>query len=97
MGKRKTIGVILWAVWKTLDDQLIPALDLFERLGRQEASRLDSFMQRDDQVVKAFYHKVAAEAAKAGRCLVDFHARSPTRLVDTHLATRLDFDGRRAR
>ena len=33
-AKQRNVGVILWVVWKTLDDQLIPALDQFivERL-----------------------------------------------------------------
>ncbi len=69
-GKKKNVGVILWAVWKTLDDQLIPALDLFERWG-VKGIKVD-FMQRDDQIVMAFYHRVSAEAAKR-RMLVDFH------------------------
>ena len=69
-GKKKNVGVILWAVWKTLDDQLIPALDLFERWG-VKGLKVD-FMQRDDQVVMAFYHRVSAEAAKR-KMLVDFH------------------------
>jgi len=69
-GKKKNVGVILWAVWKTLDDQLIPALDLFERWG--VAGIKVDFMQRDDQVVMGYYHRVSAEAAKR-KMLVDFH------------------------
>src|SRR6266567_483693 len=30
-AKQKNVGIILWVVWKTLDDQLIPALDQFEK------------------------------------------------------------------
>jgi alpha-glucosidase len=32
-AKQKNVGIILWVVWKTLDDQLIPALDQFEKWG----------------------------------------------------------------
>ena len=32
-AREKDVGVILWVVWKTLDDQLQPALDQFEKWG----------------------------------------------------------------
>ena len=69
-GKNKNVGLVLWVVAKTLDDQLIPALDLFQRWG-VKGIKVD-FMQRDDQVMMAFYHKVCREAAQR-KLLVDFH------------------------
>ena len=69
-GKKKNVGVILWVVWKTLDDQLQPALDLFEKWGAK-GIKVD-FMQRDDQEIVNYYWKVAREAAKR-KLLVDFH------------------------
>lgn len=69
-GKQKGVGVILWVVWKTLDDQLIPALDLFQRWGVR-GIKVD-FMQRSDQAVINFYHRVNREAA-ARHLLTDFH------------------------
>ncbi len=69
-GREKGVGVILWAVWKTLDDQLLPALDQFERWG-VKGIKVD-FMQRDDQPVIDFYTRVCREAAKR-KLLVDFH------------------------
>jgi alpha-glucosidase len=69
-GKQKNVGVILWVVWKSLDDQLIPALDLFQKWGIQ-GIKVD-FMQRDDQLLIDFYHKVSRETAKR-HMLVDFH------------------------
>jgi alpha-glucosidase len=69
-GKQKNVGVILWVVWKTLDDQLEVALDQFEKWGA-EGIKVD-FMQRDDQEMVNFYWKIAAEAAKR-HMLVDFH------------------------
>jgi alpha-glucosidase len=69
-GRRKNVGLILWVVWKTLDDQLEPALDQFQRWGIR-GIKVD-FMQRDDQPVINFYHKVCREAAKR-KLLVDFH------------------------
>ncbi|MDP3582959.1 MAG: glycoside hydrolase family 97 catalytic domain-containing protein, partial [Ignavibacteria bacterium] len=69
-GKQKNVGVILWVVWKTLDDQLQPALDLFEKWGAK-GIKVD-FMQRDDQEIVNYYWKIAREAAKR-KLLVDFH------------------------
>ncbi|MFL6334177.1 MAG: glycoside hydrolase family 97 protein [Pyrinomonadaceae bacterium] len=69
-GKRKNVGVILWVVWKTLDDQLEPALNQFEKWG-VKGIKVD-FMQRDDQKVIGFYHKLTREAAKR-KMLVDYH------------------------
>jgi alpha-glucosidase len=69
-GRAKNVGVILWVVWKTLDDQLEPALDQFQKWG-VKGIKVD-FMQRSDQKLINFYHKVSAETAKR-KMLVDFH------------------------
>jgi alpha-glucosidase len=69
-GKQKNVGIILWVIWKTLDDQFEPAFDQFERWG-VKGLKVD-FMQRDDQPVMRFYEKVCREAAKR-KMLVDFH------------------------
>jgi alpha-glucosidase len=69
-AKRKNVGIILWVVWKTLDDQFDAALNQFEKWG-VKGIKVD-FMQRDDQPVINFYHKVCKEAAKR-KMLVDFH------------------------
>jgi alpha-glucosidase len=69
-GRRKNVGVILWVVWKTFDDQFGPALEQYERWG-VKGLKID-FMQRDDQRMMNFYEKVCREAAKR-RMLVDFH------------------------
>jgi alpha-glucosidase len=69
-GKEKNVGIILWVVWKTLEDQLIPALDQYAKWGIK-GIKVD-FMQRDDQLVINFYHKVSRETAKR-KMLVDFH------------------------
>jgi len=69
-GKQKNVGIILWVVWKTLDDQFQTAFDQFEKWG-VKGIKVD-FMQRDDQPVINFYHKVCREAGKR-RMLVDYH------------------------
>lgn len=80
-GKQKNVGIILWAIWKTLDDQLEPALDLFVKWG-VKGIKVD-FMQRDDQPIVNYYYKIAEEAAKR-KLLVDYHgAYKPTGLYRT--------------
>ncbi len=69
-GKKKNVGIILWVVWKTLDDQLEAALNQFEKWGVQ-GIKVD-FMQRDDQAIVNYYWKIAREAAKR-KMLVNFH------------------------
>ncbi len=69
-ARSKHVGVILWAIWKTLADQLGPALAQFEKWGI--AGLKVDFMQRDDQPVIQFYWRVCRELA-ARKMLVDFH------------------------
>jgi len=69
-AEQKNVGIILWVVWLTLDNQLQPALDQFQKWGIK-GIKVD-FMQRDDQKMVNYYEKVATEAAKR-RLLVDFH------------------------
>lgn len=74
-GKQKNVGVILWVVWKTLDDQLIPALDQYQKWG-VKGIKVD-FMQRSDQLLINYFHKVSFETAKR-KMLVDFHGCQKT-------------------
>ncbi len=69
-ARRKNVGVILWVVWKTLDDQLDEALDRFAEWGIK-GIKVD-FMQRDDQWMVNYYWRIA-EAAARRKLLVDFH------------------------
>jgi alpha-glucosidase len=69
-AKQKNVGIILWVVWKTLDDQLIPALDQYQKWGIK-GIKVD-FMQRSDELLINYYHRVSAETAKR-HMLVDFH------------------------
>ncbi|MFW5822444.1 MAG: glycoside hydrolase family 97 protein [Tangfeifania sp.] len=69
-GKEKDVDVILWVVWKALDDKLTEALDQFEEWG-VKGIKID-FMQRDDQWMVNFYEKIARECATR-KLLVDYH------------------------
>jgi len=69
-AREKKVGLILWVVWKTLDDQLEAAMNQFEKWGIK-GIKVD-FMQRDDQWMVNYYYKIAREAAKR-KMMVDFH------------------------
>jgi len=69
-GREKGVGIILWVVWKTLDNELEAALDRFASWG--VAGIKVDFMQRDDQPMVEYYWKVA-EAAAERHLLVDYH------------------------
>jgi len=69
-GKQKNVGVILWCVWKTLDNQLEESFRQFSEWGIK-GIKVD-FMNRDDQQMVNYYHKIARLAAE-NKLLVDFH------------------------
>jgi alpha-glucosidase len=75
-GKERNVGLILWVTWKELDENLDAILEQFERWGIK-GIKVD-FMQRDDQWMVNFYHRVAQKAA-AKHLLVSYHgAYKPT-------------------
>lgn len=69
-ARRRDVGLILWVVWRTLADQLQPAMEQFSAWGIK-GLKVD-FMQRDDQTVVRYYWDIAREAAQR-KLLVDFH------------------------
>jgi alpha-glucosidase len=89
-GREKGVGVILWVVWKTLDDQMQPALDRFRDWGVQ-GIKVD-FMQRDDQKIVDFYWRTAREAA-ARHLTVDFHGAHKPAGLNRAYPNVLSFEG----
>jgi alpha-glucosidase len=69
-AESKGVGIILWVVWKTFDDQMERAFRQFSEWG-VKGIKVD-FMQRDDQKMVQYYYRVAEKAAQY-RMLVDFH------------------------
>lgn len=69
-GKQKNVGIILWVIWKTLDNQFDAAFAQYEKWG-VKGLKID-FMQRDDQPVMNFYQRICREAAKR-KMILDFH------------------------
>ncbi len=69
-GKEKGVGVILWCVHYPLDEKLEEAMNQFEEMG-VKGLKID-FMNRDDQVMVNYYHRIAKAAAEH-KLLVNFH------------------------
>lgn len=69
-GKSKGVGLVLWALWKPLEQDITGILDVYEKWGIK-GIKVD-FMQRCDQDMVNYYETVA-EAAFDRKLLVDFH------------------------
>lgn len=81
-ARARGVGLILWIHWKLARDQMDRAFPYYERLG-VKGVKID-FMDRDDQEMVAFYHRVLKEAAEH-HLVVDLHgAYKPTGLVRTY-------------
>ncbi len=69
-GHEKGVGVFLWCVHYPLDEKLEEAMDQFKELG-VKGLKID-FMDRDDQVMVNYYHRIARAAAEH-QLLVNYH------------------------
>ncbi|MEM9354431.1 MAG: glycoside hydrolase family 97 protein [Planctomycetota bacterium] len=69
-GNEKGVGLVLWVVWRTLDEQLEEALDAMAEWG-VVGIKVD-FMDHDDQQMVNYFWRVAREAAER-ELLVNFH------------------------
>lgn len=66
----KNVGLILWAHWEHVAPRMDEVLDTYARWGIKGV-KID-FMNRDDQEIVQFYHRVAAATAKR-HLLLDLH------------------------
>lgn len=69
-AKEKKVGVWLWMMWNTLDEDMEMYLDTFANWG--VAGLKIDFFDRDDQKVAAFTEKIAIETAKR-HMLINLH------------------------
>ena len=69
-GKEKNVGIILWVLWKPLDEKTNEILDLYASWGAK-GIKVD-FMQRNDQYMVSSYERIAEKAADL-KLLVDYH------------------------
>ncbi len=81
-AKSRHVKVWLWAHWRDVDRQMNEAFPLYEKWG-VVGVKVD-FMNRDDQWMVDFYHRVARLAAEH-HLMVDFHgAYKPTGMLRTY-------------
>jgi alpha-glucosidase len=81
-GKARHVGLWLWVHWRVMDAQMDEALRLYERLGIKGV-KVD-FMDRDDQQMVDFVHRLLAKAAQH-HLMVDLHGMyHPTGLARTY-------------
>jgi len=69
-GRIRGVGLIVWMHWALLDRDMERILGFLERTG-VKGIKID-FMNRDDQEMIAFYHRVAAATARH-HLLLDLH------------------------
>ncbi|HEY4289047.1 MAG TPA: glycoside hydrolase family 97 protein [Puia sp.] len=81
-GKQKGIGVILWATWHTIDQQMDTVFPHYSAMGIK-GFKID-FFDRDDQLVVASTYAIAKKAAQY-KLMVDYHGiYKPTGLQRTY-------------
>lgn len=73
-AREKGLGVWVWLQWKQLDRQMDEALALYQSWG-VKGIKVD-FMDRNDQDMVGFYHKLLGKAA-AHRLMVNLHGAYP--------------------
>jgi alpha-glucosidase len=69
-AKQKNVRIWLWSHWTSVDKYMDQAFPLFEQWGIAGV-KID-FMNRDDQWMVDFYHRVI-ETAAAHHLMIDFH------------------------
>jgi alpha-glucosidase len=80
-GKEKNVGVILWATWYAIQNQMDSVFPAFAKMG-VKGFKID-FIDRDDQVAVASTYAIAKKASE-NKLLVDFHGIfKPTGLCRT--------------
>ncbi len=69
-GRERNVGIILWCLWKPLNENMEEILDIYAGWGAK-GIKVD-FMQRSDQAMTNSYEAIARECASR-KLLVDFH------------------------
>ncbi len=69
-GKKKSVGVILWASWYTVTQQMDTVFPMYSKMG-VKGFKID-FVDRDDQIAVASLYQIAKIAAE-NHLLVDYH------------------------
>jgi len=81
-AKRRNVQILLWAVWSTLERQWDDAFAQFSRWGIS-GIKVD-FMNRDDQLMVEYYHRLADETARRKMLVIYHGAYKPDGLRRTY-------------
>ncbi|SFD77800.1 glycoside hydrolase family 97 protein [Thermophagus xiamenensis] len=81
-GKKKEVGIVLWAGWFPLNQQMDEVFEKYSRMG-VKGYKID-FMNRDDQKMVNFYYKAAKKAAEYKQFVLFHGAYKPTGLSRTY-------------
>ncbi|TFG73794.1 MAG: glycoside hydrolase family 97 protein, partial [Flavobacteriales bacterium] len=73
-AKEKGVKISMWTLAMTLDKQLEPALDQFNKWGIDFI--MTDFIDRDDQKAVNFYHRIASACA-AHKIMIMYHGAFP--------------------
>ena len=73
-AKARGVGLLLWVHWTPLDEHMDAVMSQYERWGIK-GIKVD-FMDRNDQDMVAFYHRVLAAGARH-HLMVDLHGAYP--------------------
>ncbi|MBR2014160.1 MAG: glycoside hydrolase family 97 protein [Alistipes sp.] len=88
-GKSKGVGIILWLVWLTVENNFT----LFETFTEWGVAGVKvDFMDRSDQWMVNYYERVAKEAAKH-KLLVDFHGSFPPTGLERRYPNVISYEG----
>jgi alpha-glucosidase len=81
-GKQKGVGVILWATWYAVSQQMDQVFPFYAKMG-VKGFKID-FFDRDDQIAVASTYEIAKKAAE-NHLMVDYHGIfKPTGLQRTY-------------
>jgi alpha-glucosidase len=89
-GKARDVGIILWVLWKPLDEKREEILKLYSDWGAQ-GIKVD-FMQRNDQYMVRSYEEIAETAARY-RLLVDFHGAFKPAGIERKWPNVINYEG----
>jgi alpha-glucosidase len=81
-GRQRNVGLFVWVHWKPFEALMDQALTVYRRLGLK-GIKVD-FMDRNDQEMVAFYHRLLAKAAQHRLMVVLHGAYPPTGLQRAH-------------
>ncbi len=75
-AREKGVGICMWTLAMTLDKQLEPALERFNKWGIDFI--MTDFIDRDDQKAVIFYHRIAKACAEH-KIMIMYHGAFPSK------------------